>query len=157
MNLDGQVFRGLSLKVRRPKDWRPDDPAPNIQAMIPVGMEGPNKIYIGGLPTYINEDQVKELLSSFGQIKNLNLIKDPTNGQSKGYAFFEYADPEVTDKACAGLNGMKLGERNIVVQRASVGSKQTQAVPNPYSSSLLQNPTALNFLNLGTFIKQSDF
>jgi len=140
------------LKVRRPKDWRPADiePVQNLsQAIIPTGMEGPNKIFIGGLPAYLNEDQVKELLSSFGQLKTFNLVKETASGQSKGYAFFEYADTDVTDKACAGLNGMKLGEKNIVVQRATLGSKQNLSVSNPYTSSLLQNPTALNFLNLG--------
>lgn len=40
-----------------------------------------------------------------------------------GYAFCEYVDPNVTDIACAGLNGMPLGDRKLTVQRASVGSK----------------------------------
>ena len=40
-----------------------------------------------------------------------------------GFAFCEYVDPNVTDIACAGLNGMPLGDRKLTVQRASVGSK----------------------------------
>lgn len=32
-------------------------------------------------------------------------------------------DPEVTDVACQGLNGMELGDRTLVVQRASIGAK----------------------------------
>lgn len=41
--------------------------------------------------------KVKELLSSFGQLKAFNLVKDTGSGLSKGYAFAEYADPSVTD------------------------------------------------------------
>lgn len=30
-----------------------------------------------------------------------------------------YADPAVTDIACAGLNGMRMGERTLTVRRAT--------------------------------------
>lgn len=52
----------------------------------------------------------------------------------QGFAFFEYVDPDVTDIACQGLNGMELGDRFLVVQRASIGAKPGQpGIPNlPY-------------------------
>ena len=37
------------------------------------------------------------------------------------YAFCEYADPQITDTAIAGLNGMALGDKKLIVQRASIG------------------------------------
>lgn len=43
----------------------------------------PNKIFIGGLPIYLNDDQVIELLKSFGELRAFNLVKDPATGQSK--------------------------------------------------------------------------
>jgi splicing factor U2AF subunit len=42
----------------------------------------PDKIFIGGLPMYLTDDQVVELLKSFGELKAFNLVKD-ANGQSK--------------------------------------------------------------------------
>lgn len=42
---------------------------------------------------------------------------------NQGFAFFEYVDPGVTDVAIQSLNGMELGDRYLVVQRASVGAK----------------------------------
>lgn len=53
----------------------------------------------------------------------------------QGFAFFEYLDPEVTDLAIQSLNGMELGDRYLVVQRASVGAKPGMPgmIPNlPY-------------------------
>ncbi|KAH8111019.1 hypothetical protein DFH11DRAFT_1616587 [Phellopilus nigrolimitatus] len=96
-----------------------------------------NKIFVGGLPTYLNEEQVQELLKSFGELKAFNLVRENGNGPSKssqGFAFFEYVDPDVTDVACQGLNGMELGDRYLVVQRASIGAKPGQpGIPNiPY-------------------------
>jgi len=83
----------------------------------------PNKIFIGGIPPNLNEADVRELLQVFGALKSFNLVRDTTTGASKGYAFCEYLDPSTTDNACKGLNGMKIVDKNLVVQRASVGSK----------------------------------
>jgi hypothetical protein len=30
------------------------------------GADGPDRVFVGGLPYYLTEDQIKELLSSFG-------------------------------------------------------------------------------------------
>merc|ERR1712184_143796 len=81
-----------------------------------------------GLPSYLNEDQVKELLVSFGPLSAFNLVKDSATGLTKGFAFCEYADVSVTDQACAGLNGMQLGDKKLIVQRASVGAKNAAAM-----------------------------
>jgi splicing factor U2AF subunit len=81
------------------------------------------KIFIGGLPANLEEGQVKDLLQTFGPLKAFNLVKDIGTGLSKGFAFCEYLDEPVTDRACTGLNGMKLGDKQLLVQRASIGAK----------------------------------
>ncbi|RLU17683.1 hypothetical protein DMN91_009919 [Ooceraea biroi] len=121
MAFDGINFKGQSLKIRRPHDYQPmpgmtDNPSMNVP-------DSPHKIFIGGLPNYLNEEQVKELLMSFGQLRAFNLVKDSATGLSKGYAFCEYVDVSMTDQAIAGLNGMQLGDKKLIVQRASVGAK----------------------------------
>ncbi|XP_063223612.1 splicing factor U2AF 50 kDa subunit isoform X8 [Bacillus rossius redtenbacheri] len=137
MAFDGINFKGQSLKIRRPHDYQPmpgmsENPSVNVPGVIStVVPDSPHKIFIGGLPNYLNEDQfftsqVKELLMSFGQLRAFNLVKDSATGLSKGYAFCEYADVTMTDQAIAGLNGMQLGDKKLIVQRASVGAKNAQ-------------------------------
>ena len=87
----------------------------------------PNKIFMGNVPNYLTEEQVKELAATFGELKSFNLVKDGTTGMSKGYCFFEYVDASVTDRAIAGLNGTKLGDKTLLAQRASLGSKHVGA------------------------------
>ncbi|CAF0795956.1 unnamed protein product [Didymodactylos carnosus] len=129
MAFDGIVFQGQSLKIRRPRDYQPmpgisDQPNLNVPGVIStVVADSPFKIFIGGLPNYLNDDQVKELLMSFGPLKAFNLVKDAATGLSKGYAFCEYVDAGVTDAAIQGLNGMQLGDKKLIVQLASVGAK----------------------------------
>ncbi|XP_033756528.1 splicing factor U2AF 50 kDa subunit-like isoform X1 [Pecten maximus] len=133
MAFDGINFQGQSLKIRRPRDYQPlpgmaETPTVNVPGVVStVVQDSPHKIFIGGLPNYLNEDQVKELLTSFGPLKAFNLVKDSATGLSKGYAFCEYVDVTITDQACAGLNGMQLGDKKLIVQRASVGAKNAQA------------------------------
>lgn len=135
MAFDGINFQGQSLKIRRPRDYQPlpgmsETPSVAVPGVVStVVQDSPHKIFIGGLPNYLNEDQVKELVTSFGPLKALHLVKDGATGLSKGYAFCEYVDPSVTDQACAGLNGMQLGDKKLIVQRASVGAKNAQGAP----------------------------
>ncbi|CAG8709716.1 14167_t:CDS:2, partial [Racocetra fulgida] len=135
MAFDGITFQGQSLKIRRPKDYQPppgqnlEPPPIHVPGVVSTNVpDSPNKIFIGGLPTYLNDEQVMELLKSFGELRAFNLVKDSLTGVSKGFAFCEYVDPSVTDLACQGLNNMELGDRKLVVQRASVGSAKNTGV-----------------------------
>merc|ERR1719340_331060 len=134
MAFDGINFKGQSLKLRRPRDYQPmpglsENPNLNVPGVVStVVPDSPNKLFAGGIPSYLNEDQVKELFTSFGQLKSFNLVKDATTGLSKGYAFFEYLDASITDQAIAGLNGMQLADKKLLVQRASVGCKNPMAL-----------------------------
>ncbi|KAJ1888569.1 hypothetical protein LPJ66_008507 [Kickxella alabastrina] len=131
MGLDGVMFQNQKLKIRRPKDYIPPagqpEPQPPVLSLPGVVSntvpDSPNKVYVGGLPAYLNEEQVTELLRAFGELKSFNLVKDNVSRLSRGFAFCEYVDPNMTDIACQGLNGMELGDRRLVVQRASVGAR----------------------------------
>ena len=53
------------------------------------GTDQSERIFVGGLPYYLNEEQCRELLSSFGTIKTFDLVKDKETGNSKGWACVE--------------------------------------------------------------------
>ncbi|XP_061702930.1 splicing factor U2AF 65 kDa subunit-like isoform X2 [Syngnathoides biaculeatus] len=182
MAFDGIVFQGQSLKIRRPHDYRPlpgisEQPAFHVPGVVStVVPDSPHKLFIGGLPNYLNDDQrwshnilslwsyltiiviihhhlnhhcrrrhychvscrtAVELLTSFGPLKAFNLVKDSATSLSKGYAFCEYVDVGATDQAVSGLNGMQLGDKKLIVQRASVGAK------NNNLSSIIETPVLL--------------
>ena len=56
-------------------------------------------------------------------MKSFNLVKETTANTliSKGYCFFEYQDPSVTEKAVKGLNGLPCGDKRLKVNRANTG------------------------------------
>ncbi|KAG2485937.1 hypothetical protein HYH03_015381 [Edaphochlamys debaryana] len=147
MALDGIMFEGVSVRVRRPNDYNPaaaaslgpSTPAPGLN-LAAIGLSGAagggaagggggksaqdqaDRIFVGGLPYYLTEEQCRELLGSFGAIKTFDLVKDRDTGNSKGYGFVVYGDPAVTDIACQGLNGLRMGDRTLTVRRANEGA-----------------------------------
>ncbi|KAG2319162.1 hypothetical protein Bca52824_012375 [Brassica carinata] len=148
MSLDGIIFEGAPVKVRRPSDYNPSlaaslgpsQPSPHLNlaavGLTPGasgGLEGPDRIFVGGLPYYFTEAQVRELLESFGALKGFDLVKDRETGNSKGYAFCVYQETAVTDIACAALNGIKMGDKTLTVRRANQGAMQ----PKPEQESVL--------------------
>jgi len=134
--------------VRRPSDYNPSlaatlgpsQPNPNLNlsavGLAPGsagGLEGPDRIFVGGLPYYFTESQIRELLESFGPLRGFDLVKDRETGNSKGYAFCVYQDLSVTDIACAALNGIKMGDKTLTVRRANQGTNQ----PKPEQENVL--------------------
>ncbi|EGG12041.1 uncharacterized protein MELLADRAFT_41759 [Melampsora larici-populina 98AG31] len=135
MSFDGIIFQNQALKIRRPKDYTGTEHTStnHIPGVVSTNVpDSPNKIFIGGLPSYLTDDQVMELLKSFGELKSFNLVKDTSSGGqvSKGFAFCEYVDSDLTDIACQGLNGMELGDRYLVVQRAQIGQNAKKEKEN---------------------------
>ncbi|OAA64354.1 U2 snRNP auxilliary factor, large subunit, splicing factor [Niveomyces insectorum RCEF 264] len=122
----GTNKRGLS--IQRPRDYIV--PAivdysvyqPGVVSQTVV--DTPNKISITNIPPYLNDEQVTELLVSFGQLRAFILVKDRSTEESRGIAFCEYAEPASTDIAIQGLNGMELGDRKLKVTKASIGIAQ---------------------------------
>jgi RNA recognition motif-containing protein len=121
--LDGIDVMGRGkVKVKRPNDYNAAlaplmnaSSAPRLDTarlgiVSPTVPDGPNKIFIGGLPYHLQESQVLELMSAFGAVKAFHLVKqDNAAVTSKGYCFVEYSDPNITQVACMGLNGMDMG------------------------------------------------
>jgi splicing factor U2AF subunit len=66
-----------------------------------------NKIFIGGFSKAISSEMLMEIVSVFGPLKAYRFVSN--NDLNQRCAFLEYTDGSVTLKACAGLNGMRLG------------------------------------------------
>jgi len=116
------------LEIKRPKDYivptiqdETESVAGIFSSIVP---DTQNKISMTNIPIYLAEDQITELLTSFGELKNFVVMKDKTTEESRGIAFCEYKDPSVTKIAVEALNGMELGDAAMKVRLASVGVQQ---------------------------------
>ncbi|RWW88227.1 hypothetical protein BHE74_00002906, partial [Ensete ventricosum] len=117
MALDGIIFEGVPVKVRRPTDYNPSlaatlgpsQPSPHLNlaavGLLPRcvntlvslvtghlpcfvdsaigGSEGPDRVFVGGLPYYFTDAQIRELLESFGcSLLNLVIPRPSPTGEA---------------------------------------------------------------------------
>lgn len=72
-------------------------------------------IFIGGLPYDLTEGDAVCVFSQYGEIVNINLIRDRKTGKTKGFGFLCYEDQRSTVLAVDNLNGVKICGRTIRV------------------------------------------
>jgi cold-inducible RNA-binding protein len=76
------------------------------------------KLYVGNLSYSVTEDELREMFAQAGNVTSVAVIKDRDTGQSKGFAFVEFATQAEAQKAISRFNGQKLGERTLTVNVA---------------------------------------
>lgn len=76
------------------------------------------KLYVGGLPYNLTEQELGALFAEFGNVTSTAVIKDRDTGQSKGFGFIEMADDKEAQAAIAALNGKDVGGRALTVNQA---------------------------------------
>lgn len=76
------------------------------------------KLYVGNLPFSIDDQQLHQAFSSYGQVMSAKVIMDRDSGRSKGFGFVEMATDEEAQSALGSLNGTQLGGRDINVSEA---------------------------------------
>merc|ERR1712137_770202 len=76
-------------------------------------------IYVGGLSFELSEGDVIAVFSQYGEIVNMNLVRDAKTGKSRGFAFICYEDQRSTVLAVDNLNGIKLTGRIIRVDHVA--------------------------------------
>ncbi|XP_071441735.1 RNA-binding motif protein, X-linked 2-like [Hetaerina americana] len=76
-------------------------------------------VFIGGLPYDLTEGDVICVFSQYGEVVNMNLVRDKGTGKSKGFCFLCYEDQRSTVLAVDNFNGMKILGRTIRVDHVS--------------------------------------
>jgi len=75
-------------------------------------------IFVGNLSFNTNEDELRQLFESFGQVDRVSIMTDRDTGRSRGFGFVEMASSEDGEKAISALNGTQVGGRTINVNEA---------------------------------------
>ncbi|KAH0385938.1 hypothetical protein KCU92_g3095, partial [Aureobasidium melanogenum] len=138
--------RPAGLQIRRPKDYivpAVTDESEQTQGVVSENVpDTQNKLRMTNIPTFIEDAQVRELLTTFGELKSFVLAKDTSSGASRGFAFFEYMDPTKTDEAVTGLNGIELGDGALRAARAAIGVQQVGGDMSVNAMSMLAGTTS---------------
>ena len=83
------------------------------------------KLYVGGLPYSVTEQQLNELFAQQGTVSSAKVITDKFTGQSRGFGFVEMSTTEEAKKAISALNGTQMDGRPLTVNEAKPQEKRT--------------------------------
>jgi RNA recognition motif-containing protein len=76
------------------------------------------RLYVGNLPKSTTEAELKTLFAQAGTVSEVEVIKDRSSGESKGFAFVTMPHQAEADKAIAMLNAHEIGSQQIKVNVA---------------------------------------
>ena len=75
-------------------------------------------IYVGNIPYAATETDLEELFQEYGQVAKATIIRDQSNGRSKGFGFVEMENQEDGERAIAALDGQEMMGRPLKVNPA---------------------------------------
>ena len=74
-------------------------------------MQG-SKLYVGNLSYSVTKEQLEELFSNHGEVREVNII------EGRGFGFVEMSTPSEAEKAKEALDGSDLEGRTLKVDEA---------------------------------------
>jgi RNA recognition motif-containing protein len=90
-----------------------------------------SKIYVGNLPYSVTDASLRGNFAEFGDVSSAKVMMDRDTGQSKGFGFVEMGSPAAAQAAIAGLHGVSVDGRSIVVSLAR--PREERPAPGAYS------------------------
>ena len=75
-------------------------------------------IYVSNLGFNVQDEDLKQFFTPYGEVSSAKVINDKFTGQSRGFGFVEMSDDEAAKKAIAELDGATVDGRTMKVMEA---------------------------------------
>src|SRR5690349_16924798 len=75
-------------------------------------------IYVSNLSFNVQNEDLKEFFTPYGEVTSAKIINDRETGRSRGFGFVEMTDNAAAQKAVGELDGAAVDGRNIKVMEA---------------------------------------
>ncbi|CAA2987606.1 heterogeneous nuclear ribonucleo 1 [Olea europaea subsp. europaea] len=105
-----------------------------IKRTIPRGAIGSKdfktkKIFVGGIPTTVAEDEFKDFFSMFGEVKEQQIMRDHSSGRSRGFGFITFETEQSVDDILANGNRLEFAGAQVEIKKAE--PKKANLPPPP--------------------------
>ena len=75
-------------------------------------------IFVSGLGFQVNNDQLKDLFTPYGDVTSGKIVMDRETGRSRGFGFVEMPDMASATEAMKQLHGKLVEGKSLVVNEA---------------------------------------
>lgn len=92
----------------------------------------PVKIFISGYPQDYDELALVQLVSPYGEVSTIKMVRDKQSGKPKGYAFIEMVSRAAAEEVAIALDGLEMKDKNLTV---NIVEEKPVAVVRNYSKA----------------------
>ena len=100
-------------------------------------------VYVGGLAHELSECDVICVMSQWGEVEDLHLVREEATGRSKGFAFLKYEDARSAVLAVDNMVGTKLCGRALGVEEIAILTQAHDMADRKASYGLIAEAMAL--------------
>lgn len=105
-----------------------------IKRTIPKGSSNSRdfktkKIFVGGIPTSVDEDEFREFFMQFGEVKEHQIMRDHSTSRSRGFGFITFETEQAVDELLANGNRLELAGSQVEIKKAE--PKKANPPPPP--------------------------
>eukprot|EP00271_Cylindrocystis_brebissonii_P019884 TRINITY_DN631_c0_g1_i1.p1 TRINITY_DN631_c0_g1~~TRINITY_DN631_c0_g1_i1.p1 ORF type:complete len:452 (+),score=119.98 TRINITY_DN631_c0_g1_i1:662-2017(+) len=91
-------------------------------------------IFVGGLPFTCTEGDLLAVFAQYGEVVDVNLVRDKATGKSRGFAFIAYQDQRSTVLCVDNLNGARIVGRIIKVDHVASYKRLEEEDPGEFQA-----------------------
>src|SRR5438270_6543786 len=92
-------------------------------------------IYVSNLSFNVQDEDLKDFFSEYGEVSSAKVITDKFTGKSRGFGFVEMPDNEAAQKAIAELDQATVENRTIRVMEAKPKEEKPARSNNKFRSN----------------------
>ncbi|KAL6568269.1 hypothetical protein OROHE_003953 [Orobanche hederae] len=129
------VIDGRSVEVKRTV------PREDVQGRGGVSNSKTKKIFVGGLPLSLNEDDLREYFSSYGNVVDNQIMIDHQTGRSRGFGFVTFENEDAVEKIVSNGRMHEIGGKHVEVKRAE---PKRSGFDNLFDSQLRRGASSSN-------------
>lgn len=75
----------------------------------------PVKIFISGYPLDYDELVLAQLVSPYGEVSTIKIVRDKQSRKPKGYAFIELVNRSAAEEVAIALDGLEIKDKSLTV------------------------------------------
>ncbi|XLU25812.1 hypothetical protein S245_061878, partial [Arachis hypogaea] len=83
-----------------------------------TGVFRTKKIFVGGLPQFFTDDELKDYFSTYGNIVEYQIMLDHKTGRSRGFGFVTFDNEDSVEKVFSAGKIHELGGKQVEIKRA---------------------------------------
>ncbi|XP_058112783.1 heterogeneous nuclear ribonucleoprotein 1 [Magnolia sinica] len=97
------------------------------------------KIFVGGIPSTVTEDEFKNFFSKYGKVVDHQIIRDHATSRSRGFGFIIFDSEEVVDEMLTKGNMLDLAGTQVEIKKAEP-KKPSNPPPSSFGSDYRARP-----------------